>query len=96
MHLTVAFAYLCDEASLVTLKKKDFVIANASGSASVSINSVKAEPVNAIVFYHLFVKDLEDAAYKLFCADFSPNSSSVGVLFGFQELHGPGHEMILP
>ena len=66
MHLTVAFAYLCDEASLVTLKKKEFAIADASGSASVPINNVKAEPVNAILFYHLFVKDLEDAAYKLF------------------------------
>ena len=40
---------LCDEASLVTLKK-EFAIANVSGSDTVSLNIVNAEPVNVMVF----------------------------------------------
>lgn len=40
---------LCDEASLVTLKK-EFAIENVSGSDTVSFNIAKAEPVNVMVF----------------------------------------------
>ena len=74
-HLTAAFVLvtaltapdcgendLCDEASLVTYKKclHVFAIAIFSGTDTVPLNILKAEPANSMVFCHLFVKDLED------------------------------------